>query len=317
MKVKTMQTWELTYPENVTPDDLPTTVAAFGFFDGIHQGHQAVITHAVNLAKAENKESAVFTFHPHPSVVLKQSTEDVKYITTMEEKKAFIASLGVDRLYILTFNQELSQLRPEKFIEHFIVDLHIDHVVAGFDFSFGFKGAGNMENITSFGFDQFTTSVIDKVELVEEKISSTKIRASLQQGNFQEVNELLGRAYTVSGKVITGDKRGRLLGFPTANIEVPEQKLLPKLGVYAVKLEYEGIFYDGMANLGMKPTFTSDEVQPTLEVFIFDFDQDIYGCEVTVSFYSYIREEQKFNGVEEIVEQLKTDEKNIRAFFAS
>lgn len=310
-----MQTWKLTYPETVTADAISATVAAFGFFDGVHQGHQAVIKHAVNIAKTENKQSAVFTFHPHPSVVLKQSNEEVQYITTMEEKKKIIAELGVDRLYVITFNQELSQLSPKQFIEHFIVNLHIDHVVAGFDFSFGHKGAGNMNNITSFGFDQFTTTVIEKVELQEEKVSSTKIRLALQQGNVKEVNELLGRVYTASGTVVTGDKRGRLLGFPTANVQVPEHKLLPKQGVYAVRLEHQGTVYDGMANLGVKPTFIQGELRPTLEVFIFDFDQDIYGNEVTVSFYDYVRAEQKFSGVEEIKEQLQKDEQAIRSFF--
>jgi len=315
MKVKEMKTWELTYPDNLTKEALPSTVAAFGFFDGIHLGHQAVIKRAVDLAKSENKESAVFTFHPHPSVVLNRSTEDVKYITTNQEKKTFIESLGVDRLYILTFNEELSQLSPQKFIEHFIVNLHITHVVAGFDFSFGYKGAGNMENINTFGFDQFTTTIVDKLNLHEEKISSTKIRTALQVGNVQMVNELLGRVYTVSGQVVTGDKRGRLLGFPTANVQVSQEKLLPKEGVYAVTLKHENTIYNGMANLGVKPTFVQDEYEPTLEIFIFDFDQDIYGDNVTVHFYEYIRKEETFNGVDELVAQLKLDERNIRTYF--
>lgn len=315
MKVKEMKTWELTYPDNLTKETLPPTIAAFGFFDGVHLGHQAVIKRAVNLAKSENKESAVFTFHPHPSVVLKQSNEDVQYITTIQEKKAILASLGVDRLYILTFNEELSQLSPQKFIKHFIVDLHIKHVVAGFDFSFGYKGAGNMDNITTFGFDQFTTTMVEKLDLHEEKISSTKIRTALQAGNVQTVNELLGRVYTVNGQVVTGDKRGRLLGFPTANVQVLQEKLLPKKGVYAVTLRHDDTTYNGMANLGVKPTFVQDEYEPTLEVFIFDFDQDIYGDNVTVHFYEYIREEETFNGVDELVEQLKLDERNIRTYF--
>src|SRR5699024_5130958 len=135
---------ELTYPVSLPKETLPKTVAALGFFDGVHQGHRTVIGEAVRIAKEQNKECAVITFHPHPSVVLKQSDERVQYITTIDEKAQLLSDIGVDRLYIITFNQTLSKLSPEKFIKHFIVDLHIDHVVAGFDFSFGHKGKGNM-----------------------------------------------------------------------------------------------------------------------------------------------------------------------------
>lgn len=294
---------------------MPKTVAALGFFDGIHQGHQAVITEAVQIAQLEQKESAVLTFHPHPSVVLQQSNKSVQYITPIAEKEALLSEMGVDRLYIITFNKALSQLSPEQFIEHFIVDLHIEHVVAGFDFTFGHKGKGNMENIATFGFDALTTTVIDKIELQNEKVSSTKIRQALKVGNVLEVNTLLGRPYEASGTVITGDKRGRLLGFPTANIQVDNLKLLPKQGVYAVKITVEDVIYEGMANLGVKPTFIKEETQPTLEVFIFDFDQEIYGENVTVYWYEYIRDEKKFNGVDEIVQQLTKDEQQIRTFF--
>src|SRR5690625_2921436 len=310
-----MQIIELSYPVSLSKEALPKTVAALGFFDGIHQGHRAVIGEAVDIAQKQHKECAVITFHPHPSVVLKQTNETIQYISTIDEKAELLNEMGVDRLYIITFNKTLSKLSPEEFIKHFIVDLHIEHVVAGFDFSFGHKGKGNMKNIHSFGFDQFTTTVIDKIELEDEKVSSTNIRKALKVGNVLEVNTLLGRPYEASGTVITGDKRGRLLGFPTANIQVDNLKLLPKQGVYAVKITVEDVIYEGMANLGVKPTFIKEETQPTLEVFIFDFDQEIYGENVTVYWYEYIRNEKKFNGVDEIVQQLTKDEQQIRTFF--
>lgn len=311
-----MQLIKLTYPETLNKKTIPKTVAALGFFDGIHEGHRAVIDEALKISKKQQKECAVITFHPHPSVVLKQSNEKVQYITTIEEKANLLNEMGVDRLYIITFNKELSGLTPAEFIEHFIVNLHIDHVVAGFDFTFGYKGKGNMKNIETFGFDEFTTTVIDKVEMQNEKVSSTNIRKALQVGNVAEVSTLLGRPYEASGVVIEGDKRGRLLGFPTANIQVSELKLLPKQGVYAVKIVIDEKVYDGMANLGVKPTFVDGETKPTLEVFIFDFAEDIYGKEVTVYWYEFIRDEKKFNGVDEIIQQLQTDEKEIRTFFA-
>ena len=310
-----MQVIELTYPVSLSKESLPKTVAALGFFDGIHQGHRAVIGKAVHIAKEQNKECAVITFHPHPSVVLKQTSETVQYLTTIDEKAKLLSEMGVDRLYIITFNETLSKLSPEEFIKHFIVDLHIEHVVAGFDFSFGHKGKGNMKNIHHFGFDSFTTTVIDKVELEDEKVSSTNIRKALQVGNVDEVHRLLNRPYETTGKIITGAKRGRQLGFPTANIDVSDLKLLPKQGVYAVKLAVKNQAYEGMANLGLNPTFVEGETIPSLEVNIFDFDEDIYEEEVTVYWYAYIREEQKFNGVDEIVKQLTEDEKQIRTYF--
>lgn len=310
-----MQIIELSYPVSLTKESLPETVAALGFFDGVHQGHRAVIDKAVQIAKKEQKECGVITFHPHPSVVLKQSEETVQYITTIEEKAALLNEIGVDRLYIVTFNQTLSKLSPAEFIEHFIVGLHIKHVVAGFDFSFGHKGKGNMKNIHSFGFDQFTSTIIGKVESQDEKVSSTNIRKALKVGDVSEVKQLLNRPYETSGKVITGAKRGRQLGFPTANINVSNLKLLPKQGVYAVKIKVKKQIYNGMANLGLNPTFVDGETIPSLEVNILDFNEDIYGEEVTVYWYKYIRDEQKFSGVDEIVGKIKEDEQQIRAYF--
>lgn len=285
-----MQIIELTYPISLKKESLTKTVAALGFFDGVHQGHRAVIGKAVQIAKEQQKECAVITFHPHPSVVLKQSEETVQYITTVEEKADLLSEMGVDRLYIITFNQTLSNLSPAEFIGHFIVNLHIDHVVAGFDFSFGHKGKGNMKNIHTFGFDEFTTTVIDKVELKDEKISSTNIRKALKLGEVHKVNYLLDRPYETTGWVEDGEKRGRQLGFPTANIAVSDLKLLPKQGVYAVKIAIKGVIYYGMANLGVKPTFIEEETIPSLEVYIFDFNEDIYGEEVIVYWYKHIRE---------------------------
>ncbi|MBO1003762.1 bifunctional riboflavin kinase/FAD synthetase [Pseudogracilibacillus auburnensis] len=310
-----MQTIKLTYPHTLKANNVPETIAAIGFFDGIHKGHQAVIQQAVQLAKEQQKESAVITFHPHPSVVLNDPDKPVQYITPVGEKERLLSEMNVDRLYIITFNKQLSKLTPKQFVNHFIIDLHIKHVVAGFDFTFGHKGAGNMDNISQYTNREFTTSVIRKVECKEEKISSTRIRKYLHQGAVDNIKPLLGRVYTTKGTVIEGDKRGRKLGFPTANMQISNEKLLPKQGVYAVKVIYQNNTYNGMANLGVKPTFVSGELKPSVEVFIFDFDQDIYGEEIVVLWYQYIRDEKKFNGIAEIVAQLEKDEQTIRNYF--
>lgn len=310
-----MKIIRLATPHSLNKKELPETIAAIGFFDGIHKGHQAVIEKAVIKAKKEGKESAVITFHPHPSVVLKKSSNPVLYITTEEEKVKLIQQLGVDRLYIITFNEQLSRLSPEEFIKHFIIELHITHLVAGFDFTFGFKGAGNMENIGEFAKGQFTTTTVDKQQFDGEKISSTRIRKCLANGEVEEIIPLLGRPYKSIGKVIEGDKRGRKLGFPTANLDIHDDKLLPRQGVYAVKVKYNDKYYYGMANLGVKPTFVEGQTKPQVEVYIFDFDQEIYGELLEVEWYKYIRAEKKFNGIEEIVSQLENDEKQIREYF--
>ena len=310
-----MQTINISYPHTYSRSELPETVAAIGFFDGIHQGHQAVIKKAVEKARQKKQTSAVISFYPHPSVVLKQPSEPVEYITPNEEKAALLESLGVDRFYIITFNKELSLLPPKAFIEHFIIGLHVRELIAGFDFSFGHKGAGNMKNIHEFHDDAFTVTEVDKVVLNDEKISSTNIRKQFAKGDLEEANAYLGRTYKAYGTVVEGEKRGRQLGFPTANLAIDNEKLLPRQGVYAVTVDYNGKTYNGMANLGVKPTFHQDTIEPITEVFIFDFNQDIYGDQLTVYWHTFIRPEKKFNGVDEIKAQLHQDEKRYQGLF--
>ena len=308
----------MTYPYPFEKEAFPKTAAAIGFFDGIHQGHQKLIQRSVDYANKHGMESAVITFLPHPSVVLKGlHEEDVKYITPLKEKKEVFEQFNIDRLYIVTFNKELSLLPPKKFIEHFIIGLNIKHLIGGFDFSFGFKGEGNMNNIHQFTNDFFTYEVVERVDWKEEKISSTRIRKCLQNGDIETTNVLLGRPHFNYGIVIEGNKRGRTIGFPTANLKIDSTALLPKSGVYAVKVHIPG--HDetliGMANLGTNPTFTKGEVNISLEVNILDFNGDLYGQTLKIEWYKYIRNEIKFSSVESLIEQIKKDEKTIRSYF--
>lgn len=310
-----MQTFKLSYPHTYQLTDLPETVAAIGFFDGIHLGHQQVIKRAVAAAKERNMASAVITFHPHPSVVLNNKAEKVKYITPLADKQELIAQLQVDRLYMIEFNHELSLLSPKQFLDHFIHGLHIKHLIAGFDFTFGHKGEGNMQNIESFMQHDFSYTIIPKVEQDNKKISSTNIRAYLTAGQIELANEMLGRPFSIRGQVVYGDQRGRTIGYPTANLEVENDTLLPKSGVYAVKVVYQGELYEGMANIGVKPTFKDDLKKPSVEVNIFNFNKQIYGEEIHMQLFTFIREEKKFAGVEELVSQIQQDEREIKAFF--
>lgn len=311
-----MRTIELTYPHSLVLEELPHTVCAIGFFDGVHIGHQKLIETAVSEAKQTKMESAVITFHPHPSVVLKKGVDHVKYITPFREKQDILQRMNVDRLYIIKFNKELSSLSPETFIDHFIIGLNIKHLIAGFDYTYGFKGAGNMQTIETHAKGAFTHTVIEQVTDHGEKVSSTKIRELLKEGNVDYTNHLLGRPLITDGTVVKGDQRGKSLGYPTANLTINPDALLPKIGVYAVKVLYKNQTYEGMASLGLKPTFTSSLSEPVLEVNIFDYNNDLYGEELLVEWHAFIREELKFTGVEELVEQIANDEKEIRHYFS-
>jgi len=310
-----MKIIELTYPHHLKADELPPTVVAIGFFDGVHLGHQKVIQTAVNEATNRGMESAVITFQPHPSIILKNGNEHVKYITPLKEKKAILKQLHVDRLYIITFNKDLSLLSPQKFIDHFIIGLHIKHLIAGFDFTYGHKGQGNMNNISLYAKEFFTYQAISKIESSKEKISSTRVRSFLRTGKIERVNTLLGRIFSLSGTVIMGDQRGRKIGFPTINLQVNVDALLPQSGVYAVQVIHNNHTYQGMANIGVVPTFKKDVIKPTVEVHLFDFNQNLYGEKLEVKFLKFFRHEKKFNHIEELISQLKHDEQEIRKFF--
>ncbi|MCD5322730.1 MULTISPECIES: bifunctional riboflavin kinase/FAD synthetase [Pontibacillus] len=310
-----MEIFELQHPHTLHQDDLPDTVMAVGYFDGVHRGHQEVIRTAKQIADETGRTSAVMTFHPHPSVVLKKETQHVQYITPLEDKIKVLEDLGIDRVYLVTFNKDLAGLLPQEFVNHYFIGLNVSHVVAGFDFSYGKMGKGTMETLPAHGGDALSQTVVSKVTDHNKKISSTLIRQSIREGNIDLANELLGRPYRVRGTVITGDQRGRTIGFPTANLDVSEEYLLPKVGVYAVKVEHRGSSYFGMANIGYKPTFQDTKVL-SVEINLFDYEGDLYGDQLEVEWHAFIRDEVKFNGVDHLIHQLQKDEAEIRNFFA-
>lgn len=310
-----MKTFRLSRDSITEELNLDPSVTAVGFFDGIHKGHQEVIQTAKEKAEELKLKCAVMTFDPHPSVVLKKGKQQAYYITPLSQKEELLEKIGVDYLFVVTFDTSLANLSPQQFVDDFFVGLNVSHVVAGFDFSYGHKGEGNMSDLPAYAKGRFDQTVISKVEKDEEKVSSTRIRSLLDDGEVAEVNELLGRCYSVRGTVVKGDQRGRTIGYPTANIEVNENYYLPKVGVYAVSVQLDGEHYYGMANLGYKPTFIEQADTPSLEVHLFDVKQDLYGRCMTVSFHQMIRDERKFNGVEEVKQQLEKDEAHIREFF--
>lgn len=312
-----METIYLTYPNHLQKEQLPPTVMALGFFDGVHLGHQTVINTAKQKAENVGIECSVMTFYPHPKEVLGiyNEKEPLKYITPLEKKIEVIANLNVDRLYVVTFDLQLSKLTPQQFVDEFLIGLNVKHVVAGFDYTYGYMGKGTMETLPFHSRKQFQQTTVNKVENNQEKISSTRIRSLLIDGDVEQVKQLLGRYYEIEGEVVHGDKRGRQIGFPTANIQLTLPYLIPKTGVYAVSLTHNGKRYFGVCNIGYKPTFEQEQKEKSIEVHIFQFDGQIYGENVSVQFYSFIRNEKKFQSVEALVQQIERDKHEAEQFF--
>ncbi|WKA49731.1 bifunctional riboflavin kinase/FAD synthetase [Planococcus liqunii] len=314
-----MEIIHLSYPNHIKPEkELGPISLALGFFDGVHKGHQRVIGEAIAQAEKRQVKSAVMTFDPHPSLVLGGRKEEVFYITPMQQKLEILESMGLDVCFVVRFTSDFAQLTPEQFIETFIKELNVVHVAAGFDFSFGSKGKGNMKVMEEAGQGQFSVTTIEKQVDSAEKISSTRIRSLLKSGDVGEVCRLLNRPFRISGTVVNGDKRGRTIGFPTANVEPEIGSYVPGRGVYAVRIWVQGIEYNGVCNVGYKPTFNNPDVKKqTVEVYILEFDKTIYGEMVDVDWYRRIRDEQKFSGIDELKMQIQRDKETAIQFFKS
>lgn len=308
MEVWKMDIYKLDYPGNVSTESVQQYSLAIGFFDGLHKGHQTVIGQAVEKAKALGIRSAVMTFDPHPSHVLGDGKNKIGYITPFEEKKRLLRALGVDTVFVVKFDKALASLQPAMFVDIFIEKLGVKHVTAGFDYTFGSKGAGTMEEMANLSDGVYGTTVVGKVTDEDDKISSTRIRELLSEGNVVEAAYLLGREFRTIGTVINGEKKGRQLGFPTANVLPPESSILPANGVYAVHFLVEGLSYDGVCNVGVKPTFNNPDIKgPMVEVHLLNFDGDLYGKEVAVDWVKQIRNEKKFGSLDELIAQITQD----------
>lgn len=311
-----MKTIHLSYPHHLSDSTISGPYSlAIGFFDGVHLGHKEVIGKAKEIAKAEGLKLAVMTFDPHPSIVLGQRNEKVFYITPLHQKLELLESMGVETTFIVRFTSDFAQLTPETFVDTFIRQLNVIHVTAGFDFTFGAFGKGDMEVMKDLANGDFQVSVVKKKSDSHEKISSTRIRQALKAGDMERVHELLGRPFQIPGVVVHGDKRGRQIGFPTANIQAKEGSYIPATGVYSVRMLVQEEWVDGVCNVGYKPTFKNpDEKKLTIEVHLFNFDKNIYGEEVFVDWYHHIRDERKFDGIESLKAQIDKDKQTSISF---
>jgi len=282
-------------------------IVTSGTFDGVHEGHKKILKSIINTAEKQNGQSIVVTFWPHPRFVLKQNNE-LKLITTFEEKAALLDHLGIDFLVKIPFTKEFSQLSSEEFIKRVLVaGLATKKLVIGYDHKFGKNREGSFEylqeNANSYGFE---VQEIPRWDIETVGVSSSKIRHALSQGEIHIANGFLGRLYSISGFVKEGDRIGRSIGFPTANIEVPEHyKLIPTDGSYAVFIDWKGREFKGMLNIGQRPTVSGQERR--IEVNIFNFEQEIYHEKLTIRFVKRLRAEKKFENIQELSDQLKKD----------
>lgn len=310
-----MQTIEIRHPYNHDHIPAEPVVLVLGFFDGVHKGHQKVIETGRKIAQEKGLKLALMTFNHHPSIVFqKEPAEKMRYLTSLEQKKELMASLGVDYLYVIEFTSDFASLKPQDFVDQYMVGLHAQFVVAGFDYTYGPKEIANMACLPNYSQERFEIVTVAKETLKGEKVSSTRIREELENGNMGAVKELLGYPYRIDGMVVHGDARGSTLGYPTANVKIKSTTRLPKEGVYVTEIKVGNQWYPSMGSIGRNNTF--EQNRPiTVEVYILDFHQNIYGEQVSVRWLHYLRGQVAFDGMESLIEQLKKDEQDTRDYF--
>jgi len=305
--IKKNKNYKVKVINNIEEFEIEKSVVTVGTFDGLHRGHQKIINTLINAAKQRALPSVVFTFWPHPRFVLGKA-DGLELLNTIEEKAVLLEKLGVDYLVSVEFNKDFANQTSYEFVKNVLVaKLNVNHLVLGYDHHFGKNREGRFDKLQTCGQEfGFSVEQVSALKGIGENISSTKIRNLLKAGNIPKANNYLGYNYFISGEVVHGDKIGRKIGFPTANISVPDFKLKPANGVYAVFAEVEGKKYKAMTNIGRKPTFKND-ASLSIETHIFDFAEELYGKKISISFLEKIRDEITFDSSNQLAEQLKKD----------
>ncbi len=286
------------------------TIITIGNFDGLHKGHQELIKRSVSCAKNNNLKSVVFTFSNHPLNFFRPNS--IKNIITNKEKINILKSFGVDIIINIVFNEDMTKISSYDFVEKTLVEkLNAKKIVVGHDFTFGRNKEGDVKTLIDLSKKfNFEVDVIEEINILKRRISSTYIRELIKDGYVDKINDYLGRNYNVSGKVIHARKIGRTIGFPTANMLVDESILIPKNGIYATKVFIKDKEFIGATNIGFNPTVNGKNL--SIETNILDFDEDIYGEIIKIEFLERIRDEKKFSGIDELKKQLKKDVNFIR-----
>ena len=291
------------------------TIVTLGTFDGVHIGHNAILDKICKVAKHENLESIILTFFPHPRKIV-SNNYDIKLLNTIEEKSVLLEKIGIQNFIIHPFDKTFSELSPREFVTQVLVEkLNIQKIIIGHDHKFGKDRAADFNDLINFGKEfGFEVEEISAQQINEVSVSSTKIRNSLLEGNISLANEYLGYPYVLTGNVVKGNQLGRTIGFPTANIEIPEEyKLIPKNGVYIVTVNVSNQTVFGMMNIGVKPTLGENKL--SIEVHLLDFDKDIYNQKIQVHILERLRDEQKFESFEALKLQLEVDKQNTIHYF--
>lgn len=283
-------------------------VICMGNFDGVHKGHQELIKAAVNYANEKKYNKALFTFENHSNDIV--SKRNIRFLQTYRQKIREIRKMGIDYIIHCLFDDEIMQLTSEEFVEILIEKYNIKAFFVGFDYRYGFKALGNPEilkrTVENKGIEVF---VLDSIDYDGSKISSTRIRECIQTGEVKKAQELLGRNYAIEGKVIEGIQLGRKMGFPTANIDIYTNYIIPKSGVYMTKINIDNKTYYAVTNVGNNPTIRNKPF--SIETHIINFDNNIYGIDIEIEFLEYIREEIKFDSIDDLKEQINKDVKKV------
>ena len=282
-----------------------STIATIGTFDGIHIGHQKILNSLVRFGKENSLKSVVITFDPHPRKIINKKNS-IELINTIEEKKEKLKTLGIDYLIIQKFDEKFSEIEANKFVEILKNNINIEKLIVGYDHRFGKNRNADINDLKKYGKElNFEVIEIDALEIEEVNISSTKIRLAIKDGNIRLANSYLGYNFFLSGKVVKGHSRGKELGFPTANLKIEENKIIPKNGVYLIKskIDHQNIY--GMMNIGYNPTFNNKSKK--IETHFFNLNKNLYGKIIKIELLEYIREEKRFETVDDLIQRLKLD----------
>ncbi|QJW90575.1 bifunctional riboflavin kinase/FAD synthetase [Spirosoma taeanense] len=297
---------------------LPYAVVTSGTFDGVHRGHQTILARLTEVARTNGGQSVLITYWPHPRTVVSNDSQNLKLLTTLDEKIELLEQAGVDHLVVIPFTRSFSQLTSEEYIRQILIEkIGTQKLVIGYDHRFGRDREGGFDYIKAHQAEYgFGVEEIPRQDVEAVGVSSSKIRAALNEGYVQIANRFLGRPYSLTGTIVKGQQLGRTIGFPTANMQVDDPiKLIPANGVYAVFVLHGGQTYGGMLNIGFRPTVAG--THQTIETYIFDFDKEIYGEHMTLEFYEFLRPEKKFDGLPALVNQLKRDDLSARIALAT
>ena len=286
-----------------------------GVFDGVHRGHQEIIHILTAGAHTSGAPAVVLTFEPHPAFVL--AGREIKCLTTPEERSALLQELGVDTVITMEFTRELANHSAEDFMAEIKRHLGLKKLVIGYDFALGKNRAGNFERLTEIGRElDYQVQALEPVRQGSEVISSTLIRKTVADGNVRQAAGWLARPYAMTGAVIPGDGRGRTIGIPTANVDIPLNKVLPANGVYACWARVDSKIHQAVVNIGLRPTFTGGDALPRVEAHLLDHSEDLYGKLLTLDFTERLRDEQKFASVDALISQIRSDIARARELLA-